>query len=244
MSMDLEARLLQRIEAENIRPYPRWIGWTLRVASTLSVLMALVFSTLAASVFFLWLFEGGDQGPHKGFRWVMIGLLPWLSLASALFLSWIGWRLFRRTGTGYRRRAWVVVTAFFAVSFGTGFVLQVSGGLFAFHRTMAMSSPAYREFFQGRRSLEWSHPAQGRLAGIVLSTDSSALELRDPQGEVWSVIGPIPPWVEIGMEVRLEGRAGSEHQFLADRVDRFGPGGREGMGRGMHHGTNNKGCEP
>ncbi|MBK9579218.1 MAG: hypothetical protein IPO40_19285 [Fibrobacteres bacterium] len=244
MSMDLEARLLQRIEQENIRPYPRWIGWTVRVASTLSVLIALVFSTLAASVFFLWLFEGGDQGPHKGFRWVMIGLLPWLSLASALFLSWIGWKLFRRTGTGYRRRAWVVVMAFFAISFGTGFVMHVSGGLFSFHRTMAMASPVYREFFQGRRSLEWSKPEEGRLAGIVVGMDSVGLELRDPQGKLWKVAVPIPGWLETGMEIRLEGRTGSEHQFLAERVDRFGPGGRGGMGHGKRHSEEKKGCEP
>ncbi|HNY31991.1 MAG TPA: hypothetical protein PKO15_13980 [Fibrobacteria bacterium] len=241
MATDLEGRLLERIDQERIRPYPRWVGWLTRGASGAAIAAALACSTLASSVFFLWVVQGADPGPHRGFRWVMIGLLPWLSLASAALLSWIGWRLFRRTGTGYRRRAWVVTGIFLVVSLAAGAGLQVGGGLFAIHRVLAMESTTYREFFQGRRSMEWSRPEEGRLAGIVSARSARSLELVDPRGRTWTVEGAVPEWVGIGMEIRLEGRTESDNHFAAERIDRFGPGA--GSGR-MHRGSEGKGCQP
>jgi hypothetical protein len=244
MSMDLEERLLARIEQEHIRPYPKWVGVLMKLGSHLSMGAALLCSTLAASVFFLWLGQGLDRGPQQGFRWVMIGLLPWFSLVSAVLLSWIGWRLFRRTGTGYRRQAWMVVLVFFAVSASTGYVLQATGGLFRIHRAMATTSDTYREFFQGRRSLEWSLPEEGRLAGVVTTLDSAGIELRDPQGKTWQVHSAVPDWVAVGLEVRLEGAMGQDRQFLATRIDRFGPGGGGKMGHGKRHSEEKKECKP
>ena len=165
--MNIEDRILQRIREEGIQPVPRWLAILPRILRAVAAASSLALSAILCDIAFDLL--SGDSGPHRGFRLVLRGLVPWIALSAALLLSWTGWRLYRKAGTGYRRRAATVVAAFFGISLAGGWTLHSTDSLFAVHRLAARNFPAYRAFFREQRDRAFLergfHRAPGRGCG-------------------------------------------------------------------------------
>lgn len=234
--MSLENDVLQRIHARRIRPIPRTFAMAAHLAWAAAIVLALALSALSIALFLLLVTQGVAPGPHRGFRWIALGALPWIAGGTGLLLSWLGWRLFRLSPAGYRHRTWSVVAAFLALSTGSGIALHAGDVVFSAHRAMAGALPAYRNIFLARRGLAWHHPDRGMLAGTVLASTDSTIALRDPSGEIWQVrlaAGVQGASPQPGMPVRVQGARTGTNTFLAHAIRPLGPHGRGIPGSGL-----------
>jgi hypothetical protein len=159
--VNLEDRIQDRIRAESIRPLPRWIAWLVRTGQSLSIFAALFLSAVLCDLFLDVLFLG-DVGPHRGFRWILLDLAPWIALAAASILVWLGWRFYRSAGTGYRRRAGTVISVFLVAVLGLGTILHATDAVFRLHRAAARTFPTYRSVFHEKRDRMRMERGMGR----------------------------------------------------------------------------------
>lgn len=238
--MSLEEEVLRRIETERIRPIPKWVARSARLAVLVGMVLALLLGSLSMAIAMdRFAAAGGGAMPHRGFREVLFGLLPWIVGAAGLAFSWLGWWAYRRTPLGHRRSGIGVVLRFVLASMVVGYFLHERQLLFHVHRTLAISVPGYRDAFRARRDRTWSDPKAGRLSGRSLGVRDGVCRLVDADQVEWSVTGTVDT-CPAGEDLRFRGTA-QAREFRADRqmplgmgggMERHGPGCGAGPGEG------------
>ena len=237
--MSLEEEVLRRIRQEGIRPIPLWVAHLARVAVVIGMALAVLLGSVSMAIAMDRISQGSGSMPHRGFKEVLFGILPWIVGAAGLVFSWLGWWTYRRTPLGHRRNGAGVVLRFVIASIVVGYFLHARQVLFHAHRTLAISVPGYRDAFRARRDRTWSAPDAGRLSGKSLGGKDGVCRLVDVEQVEWNVTGTVDT-CPVGEMLRFRGTA-QAREFRADRqmplgmgggMEQHGPGCGTGSGEG------------
>ncbi len=184
----LARRVLDRIDAEKVAPRPRWefvgenyLFWSLGALAV--VLGAFAFSAA--------LFEVTNASwtlyaaTHSSFIAFFLSVAPFLwALVLVVFIG-IGYANIRHTKRGYRYSLAVIALGAVLTSITLGTALYASGWGGAVEESIGDHPPFYRPIMVAERNW-WEAPAQGVLAGEVLSvaSDTSSFVVKDFSGTI------------------------------------------------------------
>lgn len=224
--MDHADRLLERIQAEKIRPVPRWLVLSRRLSRLGLFLLVLVLLSVSSALLFQELHQ--HRGPGWMARVLIARLAPWVWSITSVACIWGAWVLFRELPRAWRLRPWIVILGIVSTGLATGFLLERIDGLLRVHRTIAHLVPAYRTVWQARAMEEWHEPAAGRLAGTWDERIFTAVDGR----RWWLVWGDSSDRAPTGA-VRLHGAMRNDSVFL---VRGWKPAPGDGAGRPRRQG--------
>jgi len=226
---DLARRVLERAQREGLRPRSRaWsVAWQIAVLSLLG--LTVLSGALAMGLTLGALWPDGLR-PGGGFVRLTLGILPLLWLLFLLGFAGFAVWVFRRLRYGYRARASWVLAGVLGLSMALGVGVYAANGAFMVHRYMMVHLDSYRGLFETQRRGQWNQPEAGRLAGVLVRSQSGNLILRDWSGREWPL--RLSPDVElpVGDSVRVRGEICAEG-FCAQWV-RPWQGGMGGQGAG------------
>lgn len=234
----LSARLLEKIEAEQLEPKPRWrfllhegVVWGVVVAAFMlgTVATALTWYIVHATYAF------GPYHPMIALD-TLTDVVPWLWLVLLAVGVFYSIHAFQTTARGYRfNRNWLVLGAV-AASVVFGGTLSAMGFSEAVDRYLLREVALYQPM-SGYRAQHWMSAADGHWAGVVRMREPEMLLLETLDGnlvevqltELTVVRGmPEPPAQEV--YVRVVGTTTSDGMCEAYEIRPFR--GRGGMRAG------------
>ncbi len=213
-------RIMDALEAQNVKPRPWYVFWLQNYAIWAVWLLSIVFGAVSLSV--LWyavdvgwyaLFEA----THETWLEFMVETVPYLWIpVFGLLLIVAVWDI-RQTKRGYKYPLWLILSssllgsvalALWAVWFGVGNIVD---------RELGRIMP----FYPSQERIEmrlWQQPVNGRLIGEV-EEQNGELFVADVDGTSWlldtsAVIGPDKDILVAGKSVRLLGIVGDDGVFV------------------------------
>jgi hypothetical protein len=235
---DLSEQILNATRARHVKQIPAYRFVLARFFTGFLFVLTMLVGSLAFGLVLEALWPEARQGMRgQGFHQMTLGALPLiLGLFTGLVVI-LGAVVFRHFRYGYRVRGIVVVPIVLALSLVLGVANYKLDLTFKVHRTMMHNVMPYRMAFEGQRRELWVNPKSGRLAGVVISKNSTGLVLQDFSGHTWIVRGQVP--LNNPKQVRVLGQI-CGNDFCAESIEPWnmmggmGPMG-PGMGRGMGH---------
>lgn len=188
MNEDLSNKVLERIDADQITPVPRWRFLLLRALFWLFAILSVVLGSVAVGVM-LFLFIGyREHGlfaiSHSATELLL--MVPYLWIAVLVLFVVIAEASIKHTKKGYKYRLRTIVFASVILSIVFGAILNFIGVGMATHELLR-EIPAYN-FVTYDSKDAWNRPDLGRLAGVVVSIqDNNDFSIADFGGRVWRV---------------------------------------------------------
>ncbi|MCO6489566.1 MAG: hypothetical protein J5I98_14165 [Phaeodactylibacter sp.] len=242
-------KLLQKIKEEQAEPAPRWHFAVKNQLLWAAFGLAAVLGALAFSVI-LFAIQQTDFSilshlSHSGLE-LFLGLLPffWIILLVVFLLIAMYSVQYSRRGYKFTLARLVGYSAALSILLGTLFF--IGGGAQRLEQAFAVNVSIY-ESIQEKKVKLWSMPEAGYLSGEIVETGLDAFQLKDFQGNTWTIRyggAFIPPVVllERGEKVKLVGEIEDDGAFAASEVRPWGGmGSRKGEGgRGKSEGGSRK----
>ncbi len=234
---ELSKKILEKIEQEQIRPYPKQYFWFKRSVIWGLFALSVLFGALSSGLVIYHLgHTEWDLYPHfnQHFWQFVLSSIPYLWLVFLVAFSLLIYHYFRQTERGYRYRASLVIFASIALSLLGGVVLnemQVPQGLDSY---LEKTVPFYKGLHKRRMEM-WVSPQNGLLAGTVEKIESDGqLRLKDFKGNVWEVDVSQALWRgridrQQGVRIKIIGKMVNDSSFRAQEI-------RPWMGRGKGQG--------
>lgn len=184
-------RVLDRIDAEHLRPRPRWtclfrnyFFWALGAAAVsigAFASSAMIFEVQNADWQYAFI-------THKDGLSFFIDAAPFIWIAILAVFIGIGYLNVRRTNHGYRYPLPVIAIGAVLASIALGSVLYEWGFGSIIEEAAGTSLPFYRSITEEQHAW-WLEPGKGLLAGTVMKSapDVSSFDLKDFEGKVWHV---------------------------------------------------------
>lgn len=238
---ELSKKILQKIEQENIRPYPKQYFWFKRsvvwALFGLSVLLGAVSSGLI--IYHLGHVEW-DLYPHfnQNFGKFLLMTVPYFWIVFLIGFAFLIYHYFRRTERGYRYSVLFVISMSLILSITGGFVLY---GLDVPQKldTFLENEVPFYEGLHKRKKEIWVSPQKGLLAGkIIRLLPGQEIQLEDFNGKMWKVDVSQTVWrgritAQKGMEIKIIGQMVKDGSFKAKEIR---PWAGKGKGRYRHRG--------
>jgi len=233
---DLDQKILEKVQKENIRPIPKWYFVTRRVLIWLSFGASVVLGGLASGILVYqmdhvdWgLFAFQTQSPLK----ILFSVIPYLWLFFVIFFIVMALFYFRRTPKGYRQRLFVILLFSVLLSISGGALGYIFGLSSYLDERLGNYIPAYQQW-ESRRIMVWMNPDAGLLAGEISGVQGTdRVSLIDMNGKGWRVDvrgalwrGRMSP--EKGIKIKLIGKKTADDQFQATEI-------RPWQGRGQYY---------
>ena len=229
-------KLIQSIKEQGIKPVPRW-RFTVRNAVLWGAfLLAVLLGALAFSVILFSVqqadFSVVSHLSHSRLE-LFLGLLPifWIILL-VVFLG-IAIYSIQYSPKGYKFTSAKLVGYSAALSILLGTLFFIAGGAQRLEHVFALHVSLY-ESVQEKKVQLWSMPKEGYLSGQIEETNAGDFQLRDFEGNLWTVHYEnafMPPSVllERGEQIKLMGEITGKGEFSALEIR---PWGGFGAGRG------------
>lgn len=229
-------KLIQSIKEQGIKPVPRW-RFTVRNAVLWGAfLLAVLLGALAFSVILFSVqqadFSVVSHLSHSRLE-LFLGLLPifWIILL-VVFLV-IAIYSIQYSPKGYKFTSAKLVGYSAALSILLGTLFFIAGGAQRLEHVFALHVSLY-ESVQEKKVQLWSMPKEGYLSGQIEETNAGDFQLRDFEGNLWTVHYEnafMPPSVllERGEQIKLMGEITGKGEFSALEIR---PWGGFGAGRG------------
>lgn len=231
-------KLIQAIREQDIKPVPKW-QFTLRNGLLLTAfLLAVLLGALAFSVILFSIqqtdFNVVSHLSHSRME-LFLGLLPFFWIIVLVVFLAIAIYSIQYATKGYKFSAgkWVAYSAALSILLGTLFF--IAGGAARIENAFEVNVSIYQSIEEKKTQL-WSMPQDGYLAGNIIDVTAGSMQLKDLQGNSWTVHYEgafIPPVVllERGEKVKLIGKITAKDEFTADEIRPWG-GYRGGRGQG------------
>lgn len=229
-------KLIQSIKEQGIKPVPRW-RFTVRNALLWGAfLLAVLLGALAFSVILFSVqqtdFSVVSHLSHSRLE-LFLGLLPFFWIILLLVFLVIAIYSIQYSPKGYKFTAAKLVSYSAALSILLGALFFIAGGAQRLEQAFALHVSLY-ESVQEKKVQLWSMPEDGYLSGQIEEANAGDFQLRDFQGNLWTVHYEnafIPPSVllERGEQIKLMGEMTGKGEFSAQEIR---PWGGFGAGRG------------
>ncbi len=232
----ISKKVLEKIEEENIRPYPK--QYFILKRSVVWILFAI--SVLLGSIsngLIIYYLEHAEWELFPHFRHnpltflLMIVPLVWVVFFSGF--AFLIYFYFRRTKKGYRYSTFLVISASLILSLLGGIFFQQIGLVKKVDAYFAKTVSFYRGV-QDRKIDIWTSPERGLLAGKIIEILPDAkLRLKDFKGHIWEIDISQTIWrgrlrPQKNLEIKLLGHLIGKSRFKADEIRRW-------MGRGKRY---------
>lgn len=224
---DLSRKLMERIEAEHVRPAPRWrfvLGRAARwcaaglVALSAALAMAVLVSVVADLDWAVYFERPGM------IRWAgALSLFPYVWVLALMALAAFAWHEVRRTDKGYRfpgARLGIMLSLVLVVV--GGILFASSAGRYA-DQLARRNVPGYDRTVLTKEA-QWSRPDDGLLAGTIGTVAGNGFSIEDFSGKTWeistdgtTVVRPRAA-VAPGGEVKVVGEREGNDGFRADEI--------------------------
>lgn len=232
---DFTDKLIAEIREKKIEPKPRWRfllkNYTLYAAGALSLLIG----SLAVAVM-IYLARFNDLSIHaqieKTFLEFLLLNLPYFWLLFLAFFIFIIYYNLRHTSKGYRYSPFLLVAVSVVLSIILGVIFFFAGFGEKIDDVLGRKAPFYGHFIN-RQVDFWSQPDEGRLAGIIISSDEKgAFILLDRDLKEWKIVFSSkvvynPNLLINHQPIRLFGYLLGKDEFIADRIFFSGRPGQE-----------------
>jgi len=231
---EFEQKLVDKIQADNLSPKPRWHFLLKNYVIWVAGLLALLTGALAVSVIIYLLRYNGwemQEGTHKSLIEFFLLTLPYFWIVfSGIFIFILYYNL-KHTKKGYRYPAYLIVLVVILASIILGGAFYSLGIGQKIDNILGERAPFYGQVFN-RQITFWFNPDEGRLVGIISSeVEADNFDLVDPSGNVWKILGRrdelnhLPPdFLRLGEPVNIIGSVVAESQFKADVIRLLVPG--------------------
>ena len=188
MNDDLSNKIMERIEADQTVPVPRWHFFILRFFFWLFAILSVVIGSLAFGVIFFLITDYRRQGlfaiPHSMNE--LLSMVPYIWIAILILFVIIAEESIKHTRNGYKYRLRTIVFASVILSIIFGAILNFVGVGRITHELFERV-PIYNSMTYDSRNA-WDRPNIGRLAGVVTSIhDNNDFSIIDFSGRVWQV---------------------------------------------------------
>jgi len=221
-----ENKLLAKIKEGKMCPKPKWQFLLKDSVIWLFGLISLIIGAAAISVM-IYLFKYNDweiyDQTKKSFLEFFILTLPYYWFVFlGIFVLIISYN-FKHTKRGYRYSGILLAGASILLSVILGGIFFAAGLGEKLDDILGSSAPFYDQVFN-RHVDFWSHPAEGRLSGLVVDRlDETSFVLIDRGGEQWLVSTEnSEPYsnvmIAIGQPIRLLGETIDKNIFHADKI--------------------------
>lgn len=224
----LSKNILKKIEAENIKPRPKWQFIAMHVSLfALFGLSILLGSMVTGMIIREIVMTAWEFAPHiKGVSSLLLLVMPLIWAASLALVTCLAYKIFSKTKKGYKYKP----TRILAISIVISILLGAGAHYLQFSSFMdnVMSDhiPSYaglREKVEGA----WDHTDEKMMMGEVIELGEEGLiTVVNRQGETWSVVLS-PEYfedIEIGDELMMRGERGEDQTFTAEKMREHGPG--------------------
>lgn len=225
-------KILKKIEKESVSQKPAWYFWALEGGKYAFFFFSVLFGALSFAVILHFLIDSDAflTPLLPGNIWEAIFLfLPIIWILS--LLGFLGGALFffRHAGRGYRIPLLKILLGNIVGSICIGYGMYAFGMGESIDTIFAENLPLYRGI-EDRKYQFWAHPERGVLAGELLSFDHSHGQLKDFQGEMWTLV--FHEEIEEGEKmilvprnvIKIAGEHEKDHIFLVKKVLPWKPG--------------------
>ena len=227
--MDNAQKILERIKSDQIKPAPRWqFSWKYRSFGLL-YFMASLLGALAFSVILLVLqhtdFRLTEHMGHSGVE-LFLGLLPFIWLITIVVCLIVSMLSIRHSWKGYKFSWLNTVISYVIMSMALGTLFFLAGGAKHLEAAFDVYVVSY-ESIEERKIGIWNQPDAGRLAGEIIRIDSDVLQLRDFDGNIWSITyinANVAPMVimDQGEKIKILGQRVQDLRFSAEDIRPWG----------------------
>ena len=226
---DIGKHVLEKIDKEKVKPYPRWYYILRQVVFWAVFSLAILFSGMATGVaIFQVKHLEWDVYQHLNHNaWEFIWLVaPYFWMIAILSGIGLGYHYFRKTRRGYKYRTLAVMAGSFLLSAGLGGLLAGTMLPEKLDTVFENNLPLYR-WAEAPRHRMWMAPERGFLAGTITRVISETrLEIMDLNGRPWLVNlddavirGNLDPAVH--RRIKLMGRREGKGRFTATELRPF-----------------------
>jgi hypothetical protein len=226
---DLEHKILESIERQNLTPKPAYVFFAKRGVFWLLAILSIILGSISFAVLLYgasgFLKNGLDAFDEVPFDEFLLGIpIVWLMTLPLFAASaYIG---FRHTRRGYRVRPVITMAVSLLASLVIGAVLHLVGAGKHTDEYLERSVPFYERITHIPYD-EWSRPDQGFLGGHAdRMLDEQTLQLIDFNKQVWTVditaakVTLDNPLINEG-DVAIRGQMTSPGKFRADTIMEF-----------------------
>jgi hypothetical protein len=240
---ELSKKILQKIEKENIKPYPKEYFWFKRSVVWLlfgiSVLLGAISSGLV--IYHLGHAEW-DLYPqlNQSLLEFLLMVVPYLWIIFLIVFAYLVYHYFRKTERGYRYSAVIVISM--------SIILSIIGGIlfYSFEVPQKMDTllenkvPFYKGL-QKRKKEFWISPQNGLLAGKIIQVlPEQKVQLEDFNGKLWLVDISQASWrgrlsERKGAQIKIIGKMINDGIFNAKEIRPWLGKGRKGKHRGQRY---------
>ncbi len=221
-----EDKLLAKIKDGKMSPKPRWQFLLKDSVVWLFGLISLLIGAAAISVM-IYLFKYNDweiyDQTKKSFLEFFVLTLPYYWFVFlAIFVFIISYN-FKHTKRGYRYSGILLAGASILLSVILGAIFFAAGLGEKLDDILGSRAPFYDQVFN-RHVDFWSHPAEGRLSGLIVDQlDDTSFVLIDRGKEQWLVSTKnSEPYsnviIVVGQPIRLLGEVIDKNIFHADKI--------------------------
>ncbi len=218
----ISKEILEKIEKENIKPIGKW-SFVLK-ESFIWVLFVLnvIFGSIGFAIT-SYLFESSDILnlilSVNDFLEVLILSIPIVWVLLTVIFILVGYINLRYTKGGYRYSIGKIFLINILCILVLGVFLRNIGVSEKLNNLFSENFPSYQQSVDPRYSV-WSRPAEGYIAGEILSVQDSIVEIKDLDGNIWNidisqayVRGAVS--LKVGEKIKSRGSVGDNNVFNA-----------------------------
>lgn len=227
MKETLPENIIKTIEEHNLAPIPRWhfllkrsVFWSIAGASV-------VLGGIAIAVIIFVFFDHDPDARNylnQSFVDDILLTIPYLWLATLVFLIALARISIRRTKGGYRYGILKVAGFALAVSLALGLVLNAFDFGDSVNEYLNESIPYYNSLVYTSKDA-WSQPQKGLLGGTVVSVfDENTILIQDFRHKEWKIDlserqnsdTPVP--LQPGDSIRITGKDTGSNTFQVEQI--------------------------
>src|SRR5680860_95869 len=229
MKKKISQKIIELIAQNKIKPRGRWQFILKDILLWLSAVLSLLFSAISFSLMIFII-----KNINTGFRpesqvnsfQILLVSLPyfWIFFVSAFI--YIIYRQVKHTKKGYLYSLGKIIVSSVIISIAVGYLFSSLGWAESLDEELSYRAPFYSQIINPQLDF-WSQPEEGRLAGIIISSDKNNWNLLDKEGRNWEIIflnNDVRKQFPNNMPIRLIGEKIDNNKFLAYRVMSLAPG--------------------
>lgn len=222
-------KVIENINQKGIKPIPKWL-LTLKYSLLFFIIALFVlFSSIFFSIIFcvsthadmaMYLRSGGPAGGFLAANLPLIWIILFI-LTIALITYFL-----KQTPKGYRFRLLWIILAMFIISIVIGRIMSVWQIGLRIEHYVQKKVPSYSQHFCHDRKFLWIDPANGRLAGkiITINQEIQEIEIEDFRGNKWSIkcsSGIKLDEYEVGFDIKIIGKQLNKENFQATEIKKW-----------------------
>jgi len=185
----LLSKILKQVKEKGVKRIPRWRFILDHAATWFILIVAIIVSSLSVAMIIhqCYVIEWDVIGrmPRGGMA-VYFKVVPYLWIAISAVLFYFVYLEFKKTKTGHRYGAEIIIGSTVGISILFGVIFFFSRGAGHLQEKFDDKIPYYKNLHMNSQSM-WENPDEGFLGGNIERIEEGTYYVRDFLGNVWEV---------------------------------------------------------